>query len=568
MSRIPSNAEQFMGGMQMGAQNLQGARENWAIKQQDLRARQGLALEAQKMNQGFALEAEKMAQQGQQFRMGLQAEAENYRKLNESRERQQQAELSQQGAQFDKRMAFDKQQADIDTAIRIKMAQIQNEREMNEKAIQALAKNDPRIAEFRAKRRELATESDKLQALAASTQAALNMLTSEKGIHNTKYNDISARLKALKESLDLRRGQADKAMFAGFTHALTKATTEGSFFQEAGRVGAVLEASQIRQGDSGANLSNRFPSTVDATILMAFDSALKFFGSTGNPTLAQAQAAEFMKDPKVMAVSVVSNAIDLNRDAFGLEPGEAKNAAAVASDIATKAALLAEFGPAMGDTAPALRGEIANGIGKLRQLGMDDTQISAIFDGLENIGQNRTELLGQFTETADKNQFDMIDKTLSGLSAVGDQVQGVMIDEKLMKPVGGIVHDLSRFDMQGALENARKSIQYANDPQYDGFMGDIDRMRQMGMMTPEQEAEVRRILTEVPPELETLDPRVYQQRAKKIEEEQAGITRRLEAGAEDERDALESLIAEQRYLGGMDTASRYEELARMTGVNR
>jgi hypothetical protein len=301
---------------------------------------------------------------------------------------------------------------------------------------------------------------------------------------------------------------------------------------------------------------------------MAFDSALKFFGSTGNPTLAQAQAAEFMKDPKVMAVSVVSNAIDLNRDAFGLEPGEAKNAAAVASDIATKAALLAEFGPAMGDTAPALRGEIAKGIGKLRQLGMDDTQISAIFDGLEKIGQNRTELLGQFTETSDKNQFDMIDKTLSGLSAVGDQVQGVMIDEKLMKPVGGTVHDLSRFDMQGALENARKSIQYANDPQYDGFMDDIDRMRQMGMMTPEQEAEVRRILTEVPPELETLDPRVYQQRAKKIEEEQAGITRRLEAGAEDERDALESVIAEQRYLGGTDTASRLEELARMTGVNR
>ena len=106
MSRIPSNAEQFMGGMQMGAQNLQGARENWAIKQQDLRARQGLALEAQKM-----------AQQGQQFRMGLQAEAENYRKLNESRERQQQAELSQQGAQFDKRMAFDKQQADIDLSL-------------------------------------------------------------------------------------------------------------------------------------------------------------------------------------------------------------------------------------------------------------------------------------------------------------------------------------------------------------------------------------------------------------------------------------------------------------------
>ena len=546
MSRVPSNAEQFMGGMQMGAQNLQGARENWAIKQQDLRARQGLGLER-----------DKMVQQGQQFRMGMQAEAENYRKLNESRERMQQAEMAQQGAQFDKRMAFDKQQSDIDNAIKIKMAQIQNEREMNEKAIQALAKNDPRIAQYRARRRELQVEKDKLDGMASSTQAALNMLTAENGIHDTKFNDISARLSAYTAALSNRREMADTAMIKGFQHAMAKGVLDEGYWAQVERVG---------------DASVMYPSPVSATYQgmsrLFGEEVFKFFGSTGDPDLARTRASEFMKNPKAMAGSVIESAIDLNRDAFGLEPGEAKNAAAVASQIVAKAALLSEYGSTMGDSAATMREEMAKGVGKLRQLGMDDTQISAIFEGLENIGSNRTELLAQYTESADKAQFDLLDNTLSGLASVGDQVQGVLIDEKLMKPVGGVVHDLSRFDMVKALDNARKSIQYANDPQYDGFMEDIDAMRSMGMMTPEQEATLRQILTEVPPEVETLDPRVYQKRAKDIGAKQTDIARDLVGGAEDEGNMLESVIAEQQYLGGMDTASRLEELARMTGVTR
>jgi hypothetical protein len=557
MSRVPSNAEQFMGGMQMGAQNLQGARENWAIKQQDLRARQGLGLER-----------DKMVQQGQQFRMGLQAEAENYRKLNESRERMQQAEMAQQGAQFDKRMAFDKQQSDIDNAIKIKMEQIQNEREMNEKAIQALAKNDPRIAQYRARRRELQVEKDKLDGMASSTQAALNMLTAKDGIHDTKFNDISARLSSYAAGLRSRREGADTAMIKGFQHAMAKGVMDESFWAQAERVGTeqALRSGVQPTGPDGKP-SALYAYTEGVSQLLG-ESLRRFFGSTGDPALAEAQASEFMKNPKAMAVQVIHSAIDLNRDAFGLEPGEAKNAAMVAGDIATKAALLSEYGSAMGDGAAMMREEMAKGVGKLRQLGMDDTQISAIFDGLENIGSNRTELLAQYTESADRTQFDLLDNTLSGMASVGDQVQGVLIDEKLMKPVGGVVHDLSRFDMVKALDNARKSIQYANDPQYDGFMEDIDAMRSMGMMTPEQEATLRQILTEVPPEVETLDPRVYQKRAKDIGAKQTDIARSLAGGAEDEGNMLESVIAEQQYLGGMDTASRLEELARMTGVNR
>lgn len=547
MSRVPSNAEQFMGGMQMGAQNLQGARENWAIKQQDLRARQGLGLER-----------DKMVQQGQQFRMGLQAEAENYRKLNESRERMQQAEMAQQGAQFDKRMAFDKQQSDIDNAIKIKMEQIQNEREMNEKAIQALAKNDPRIAQYRARRRELQVEKDKLDGMASSTQAALNMLTAKDGIHDTKFNDISARLSSYAAGLRSRREGADTAMIKGFQHAMAKGVMDESFWAQAERVGYEMGTGYVT------------PTTAYTTGAAALlgEQLLKFFGSTGSEDLARARASEFMRDPKAMAVATIYDAIDLNRDAFGLEPGEAKNAATVAGEIAAKAALLSEYGQTRGDVGSLLKQEIAAGVGKLRKLGMDDTQISAIFDGLENIGSNRTELLAQYTESADRTQFDLLDNTLSGMASVGDQVQGVLIDEKLMKPVGGVVHDLSRFDMVKALDNARKSIQYANDPQYDGFMEDIDAMRSMGMMTPEQEATLRQILTEVPPEVETLDPRVYQKRAKDIGAKQTDIARSLAGGAEDEGNMLESVIAEQQYLGGMDTASRLEELARMTGVTR
>jgi hypothetical protein len=275
-----------------------------------------------------------------------------------------------------------------------------------------------------------------------------------------------------------------------------------------------------------------------------------------------------MKDPQVMAVATIYSAIDMNRDAFGLDPGEAKNAATVAGEIAAKGMLLSQLGPTAENNPlyARTRQGIAEGVGKLRKLGMDDTQISAVFESLENLGSNRTELLAQYTETADKTQFDLLDSTLSGMAAVGDQVQAVLIDEKLMKPVGGVVHDLSRFDMAKALENARKSIQYANDPQYAGFMGDLDAMRSMGLMTPEQEAEVRRILTEVPPELETLDPRVYSERAKAIGARQSEIGRTLAGGAEDERDVLESVIAEQQYLGGMDTQARLAELAQTIGV--
>lgn len=556
MSRVPSNAEQFMGGMQMGAQNLQGARENWAIKQQDLRARQGLDLERQKM-----------AQQGQQFRMGLQAEAENYRKLNESRERMQQAEMAQQGAQFNQRMEFDKEQARIDRAISVKMAQIQNEREMNEKAIQALAKNDPRVAQLREKRRQLQAEADNLQNMGAAAMSGLQALTQQGGVYDDKFQDISGRLAAYSEALAKRREMADAAMLKGFDHAMTKGVMNEGYWAQVERVGtqqALRSGQQIQRGPNG-ELPGAYVYP-EGVLQLLGETLRRFFGSTGDPALAEAQASEFMKNPKAMSVSVIENAIDLNRDAFGLEPGEAKNAATVAGEIVAKAALLSEYGTTMGpEVANAMRDEMAKGVGKLRKLGMDDTQISAIFESLENIGSNRTELMTKYVESGDKAQFDLLDRTLSGMAEVGDQVQAVLIDSKRMQPVGGIVHDLSRFDMQGALKRGRMAVEYAGDPEVDAFMQDIQTMRSMGLLDAQGEAQIREILTSMPPEVTTLNRREAQRRVQEIAARQQAAGREATALSETERDMLESVIAESQYFGGQDTAARLAELAQIAG---
>jgi hypothetical protein len=553
MSRVPSNTEQYMAGMQASAQNLQGVRENWALKQQDLRAQQAMGLER-----------EKMAQQGQQFRQGLQAEAENYRKLNESRERMQQVE----GQQFDKRMAYDKEQARIDRLISVKLQTIQSDLMMNEQAIQALAPNDPRITELRNKRKQLSKDAREVNALAAATGAAMQ-LAGEK--QTERYDEISSRLDAFKKGVDEQRKKADEAFLAGFGHAMSKDALKGGFMDEAVRatIGRDLAPGEGMESTIYKEVGPLAGFVVSGVAIQALlDQAAKFFGSTGDPAFAQARATEFVKNPAVMAVQVVNNAIDMNRDAFGLDPGEAKHAATVASDIVGKALLLSGLDPQTRTSGNAsvedLRKGIAEGVGKLRGLGMNDAQIAALTDGLETLSENRSELLNQFVDTGDRNQFEMLDKTLAGLASVADSIQSVVADDKFMRPVGGTLQDLSKFDLSEPLKRARMAIGAADDPEYAAFMQDLDRMTSLGMGEDVRKA-VEDYLSRAEPGLESLRPEFYRERAAQLGRRGGELEDLAKSLAEEEQLAKERTIAEGRFSGLSEAQAQYDELSRLIG---
>lgn len=564
MSRIPSNTEQFLSGIAAGTQASGQAAQNFQITEQARQGRQQLALQQQQLG----LEQQKMQQQGQQFQQGLQAEAENYRKLNESRERMAQAEMQQQGSQFQQKMAQDRELAHAERLIGLKMEQSRMALLRNEQETAAAADNSPELQRGRANRIKLKKEADDLSHLLMSLQAGSQLAT---GVKDQRMAEVRGRITAFKEATGTRRTSADKAFQRGLDMALTADTRQGGFWDNVSRVQADLNPmlfydtnGQQRQGAQGFGPLTGTAGAFSAAYRIVEDSVFQFFGSSANPDIARAKATEFQKNGSYMAAQVVHNVFDLAGESFGLDKGNQAKAAAVASSVVADAAILANVGRNMpvGDgKREELRQRIAKGIGDLRAAGMGDEQIDSLFDGLGSMYTNQDQVLMQYAADDKTGKPEILKQSLDGVGRIYDTIQGVTNDAQLMRSAGGTLADYSKADFLGVIEKAQLAYGMSGSPEVEQLARELDALQ-----IPEAEqVKLMEALTKSNPNLQYLRPEDYLSaiRGTSAQATQRGLE--LQTLEEDIRQTQGQVVAGGRAKGLSEAERRLEELSGLYG---
>lgn len=544
MSALPSNTEQFLGGVAAGTQNL-------AVASQNQRAKMDYQLAQQQMG----LEREKMAQQGQQFQQGLQAEAANYQKLNESRERLAGQEMAQQQSQFGQTMDFNREQANLERMVGVRMKQLDMDLARNEQEIAAMADNDPRLVEARRRRLQMKSDSYRLQELISGGQTAMALA---QGLRGDRLKEVESRLTAYSDAVGQRAQTAREAFANGFQYALTKDSMQGGFLNEAQRV---LEAYDVEAAMTGGIPTA--VSTVGYALRSLLDETQRYFTGVGDPDLARKRATDFMKNGGGMASQAVHNAITLNEGAFGLEGPEREAAAAAATEVVSAATIMTGLDPRIrgtGDT-QVLRQKIAAGIGKMRSFGMGDEQISALFDGLEGLSNNRAEILQTYAATGDQAQFNLVDSSLEGVGRIQDMIEGVLSDENLMKTAGGKLADYSKFDLAGVVRKSQLAYGAADSPEMVSLARDLQAM---GLSAQEIQSLSARLI-ESDPRLQYLRPEEFAGMLQGLARQQSETAFGLETAAEDIGQLQSQVVAEGRLRGLEDADRRLAELAGLFG---
>lgn len=544
MSRIPSNTEQFFQGVAQGNQNL-------ALASQNQRAKMDYSLAQQQMG----LERQRMAQQGQQFQQGLQAEAQNYQQLNASRERMQQAEMAQQQGQFQQSMDFNREQNRLEQMISLKMKQLDMDLARNEQEIAAMADNDPRVQEARAKRVQMRREAGNLKELIAGTQAGMGLA---QGLRADRLSEIEARVNAFKDGVDMRRSQAQDAFQRGFEYSVKRDTLEGGFFNEAQRVLQAYEFEAAQGGERPVATS-----TLGYGLRVLLDNAQAYFTGRGDPELARKKTSEFMRNGGAMASTVLYNTLDMNAPSFGLEGPEKAAAAAALAEVVSAATIMTGLDPRIRGTGDAadLRQKIATNVGKLRQAGMGDEQISALFDGLQDMSSNRTALLETAEVGEDPAQMDLMDKSLAGVGRIGDMIENVLTDQTLMRSVGGPIEDLSKIDMGGVIRKAQLAYGMSESPEMTQLARDLDAM---GMSNEEVQVLTSRLI-EADPRLQFLRPEQYTEMLRGLARQAQEAEFGTEMAAED-IGRLQAQVAAEGRVGGLNEADqRLAEIAGLLG---
>lgn len=492
MSQLPSNSEQFSQGMALGAQNLGIASQNQQAKiQRDLSLKQ-LAMRGQEMEQGERMQ---MRQLG--------AETQNNREALKSREGMQSRELDQT-----------REQANIERLIMLRMKKIDMDAATNELNLQSLVDNSPELLAARARSKELRQESNRLEELMAATMEAQKLATT---VQTERGAEVDARLSAYSEGMRARADTASKALAQGFDYAVTKDAGEGSFWQNVGRLyEGVNEGTVDPEARSIANDLTVFgyetpqsymsKTKVGVAVSIMMDNALQWLGADPVQAFDEAQMTEFKKNGAAMGSQIIHNALTLNSSAFGLDPGQQARAADTAVRIVSNGALLARVGSGGGNKAQALntkaiKEEIAKGLKGLRDAGMGDEQITALFNGLEGIADNRDALLTQYTESDPNSaQAKVLDRSLTGLGRITDQIRAVMNSDEFMKPAGGKVFDLSKFDVTSIHKKAKAAYGLGNSEELAGVVKDLDYMQ----MSEKEKGELIDLLTKADPRLSTL----------------------------------------------------------------
>jgi hypothetical protein len=452
MSQIPSNSMQFAAG-------LESAQGNIALMGQNQRA---------KMEQDLALR--QLAQRGQQMQQeermqvrALGAEAANYRALNKSRADLQTQELAQNQRQFDAQQQFLREQAQAEKLMAIELQRLQAKREAANAKLMAEADDSGNRPGLRAERRQLDAQMVKIKSMMAAAQHGH---ARSEGMKDDRIKEVGSRLTAFGEAVATRRQAAQDAARQALSDAMLNDALDGGFANDIARqmqsLGIAYQAAGIAAPTA-------------ATKILMENLASSMFGYS-NPEAMKQRMTDLQTSPAAMAGAIVHNAFSRHGDAFGLDSGKKAEAAVVATEMVGSAAILAGLNPEArnlnDESVGGVKAKIAQGFGKLRQMGMGDEQITALMlDGLQGVGEGGSELLLQFgMDQKEAGLQKVLLETTDGVGRLADILQAVADDSKLMQPVGGTIEDISKFDIAGIMRKADSLYGLMGDPRTEELM--------------------------------------------------------------------------------------------------
>jgi len=334
--------------------------------------------------------------------------------------------------------------------------------------------------------------------------------------------------------------------------------------------GFIQEMTRVATDQFGVGVAAGGPEAAGAMGVAAVriigDNLMKWATGVGSPELAKTKATEFMRNGGVMAVQVANNAIELNGDAFGLQPGKREEAARVMSDIVSKGAILASLDPqaraANGGSQQQLKQEIAQGVAQLRQAGMGDEQIAAVFEGLESMSENRAGLLQQYAEMDPNSaQAGILEESLAGVGRIQDALESVVSDQQAMRQFGGKLVDHSKYDWAGVSRNARLAYGMGQSAELQQLMGDLDAMG----MTDEELNQIGRLLTESDPNLQYLRPEDFTSMMRGMSARMGSLGLGVEDIGEDIGQIQGQVVARGRLQGLNEADQRLAELIGRVG---
>lgn len=462
MSQIPSNSLQFNAGME-------AAQGNIALMGQNQRAKMDQEMQLRQL----ALQGQKMQQEERMQMRGLAAEAANYRDLNRSRAEMQQKELSQNQLQFEQNQAYLREQAQAERYIQIELQKLQTQREAVNARLAAGV--DENLAGLRNERNTINQNMVRLQEMMSSAQHGL---ARAQGLKKDRMAEIETRAVAFGESIATRRGMAQDAVQKALSDAVLKDAMDGGFVNDLARR-SMEDSGGTTMGLIGQGLQTMI-GIGPAQKILAENLGESIFGYT-DPEAMRKRVTDLQKSPEAFAGAIVHNAFSRHGDAFGLDAGKKAEAAVVATRMIGDAGILAGLNPqarAGGDEAVEARyKKIAEGYKKLRDMGMGDEQITALLDGLEGVGSGGSELLMQFGLDQKSTALQKIlMETTDGVGKIGDLLRHVAESEKYMAPVGGVLADLSKFDMAGVLRKADLAYGVSSSPEVEALMRDLQGM--------------------------------------------------------------------------------------------
>jgi hypothetical protein len=526
MSAVP-NAQ--LEGLLAGGQLLGQAQENQATTFQAEAQRRAAGLEAR------GQDLQNMMQQRE-----LNAQAQNYRRLNEREMEMQRRQLAQQESQFSRAQAQDREMQIMDKEFTIAIAQAQAKAKQKAAEILAGQKDD---ATLKALRGERAAAQDQARRLEQALNAARSARDLARQTKEVRLEDIEARINAFHQSVSLLNTQTREAMGNAISDAILQNTREsGGFLDEAGRNDGFWKT-------LGQNIA-------DATF------------STARPIEdVESRMTAMERSPTTFAASVINAAFTRYDDALGIRPEQKAAAEQIFMSMITKAAVLGQVddpllaAPSAPDSrmVELFREDIARKMGELRATGMQDAQILAMLQSLEGMAERSSTLVteqGLGATGIEGAKGEVLQKTLTGIGSIIDGIEAVTSDVELMrKNAGGELVDYSKFDMPRVYRMANQA--YALDrasPQMEAFTGEIGRL---GIRDPKQVEELVGVLIENDPQLRDLgfklDPKEVANMVLQLEQETSKLGQRSQGLAEEEA------LAVQQYAGrGQQEAAQFE----------
>lgn len=536
MSAFPN---QQLEGLAVGGQLLGQAAQNQQITGQ---------LEAQRRAAG--LEARGQDLQNMMQQRQLAAEAQNYRRLNESRKEMQQAELAQQESQFSRAQAQDRELKLMDQEFGLAIAQAQAKAKRLAAEAVAGQKTDEELKRIRSER---AAAQDQARRLEQALNAARNAREMARDIKGVRQEDIQARLTAFHESVMALGTGTEKAMTSALADTILENTREsGGFIDEAGR-------------------NNGFWKTLWQNMSDAM------YGGTPPKEDVLPRMTNLEKSSVAFASRVVDIAFSKYDDALGLKPAEKTQAAGIMLQMVAQGAVLSGVPDPSGGTVdprviPEIRQQLAANFAKLRSAGMQDAQILGVLRSLEGVSERSSQLVteqGLGATGIEGQKGAILEQMLVGVGNIVDGIESVTNDVELMRSkAGGELVDHAKFDMPRVYRMAQQA--YAMDragPQMQAFTSEIGRL---GIRDPKQVEELVGVLIQNDPELQKLgydlNPQEITDMILKMEQESSMLGGRAQRMAEEEQMAVQEYGARAAAEGAGFEVDALNEL--MADVRR